>query len=54
MWKTLKSGQIIIIMIIIMIICITHGGQNIENSPGDLRKLAITQTPVKDHQLMLM
>ena len=23
-------------------------------SPGDLRKLAVTQTPVKDHQLTLM
>ena len=28
--------------------------QNTEKSPGDLRGLAITQTPVKDHQLMLM
>ena len=24
---------------------------NTEKSPGDLRKLAVTQTPVKDHQL---
>ena len=23
-------------------------------SPGDLRRLAVTQTPVKDHQLKLM
>ncbi len=23
-------------------------------SPGDLRRLAVTQTPVKDHQLTLM
>ena len=28
--------------------------QNTEKSPGDLRRLAITQTPVKDHQLMLV
>ena len=27
-------------------------GQNTEKSPGDLRRLAVTQTPVKDHQLM--
>ena len=26
----------------------------IEKSPGDLRRLAITQTPVKHHQLTLM
>ena len=25
-------------------------GQNTEKSPGDLRRLAVTQTPVKDHQ----
>ena len=25
-----------------------------EKFPGDLRRLAVTQTPVKDHQLMLM
>ena len=25
-----------------------------EKSPGDLRRLAVTQTPVKDHQLTLM
>ena len=29
-------------------------GQNTEKSPGNLRKLAVTQTPVKDHQLTLM
>ena len=28
-------------------------GQNTEKSPGDLRKLAATQTPVKDYQLTL-
>ena len=32
---------------------ITKIGQNAEKSPGDLRRLAVTQTPVKDHQLML-
>ena len=29
-------------------------GQNTEKSLGDLRRLAITQTPTKDHQLKLM
>ena len=33
---------------------IAEDGQNTEMSPGDLRRLAITQTPVKDHQLTLM
>ncbi len=28
--------------------------QNTKKSPGDLRRLAVTQTPVKDHQLTLM
>ena len=28
-------------------------GQNTEKSPEDLRRLAVTQTPVKDHQLTL-
>ena len=32
----------------------TGNGQNTEESPGDLRKLAVTQTSVKDHQLTLM
>ena len=27
-------------------------GQNTEKSPEDLRRLAVTQTPVKNHQLM--
>ena len=27
-------------------------GHNTENSPGDVRKLAVSQTPVKDYQLM--
>ena len=34
--------------------CIIENSQNTEQSPGDLRKLAVTQTPVKDHQLKLM
>ena len=34
--------------------CIIANGQNTEKSPGDLRRLAVTQTPVKDHNLMLM
>ena len=29
-------------------------GQNPEKSPGDLRRLDVTQTAVKDHQLKLM
>ena len=33
---------------------ITENGQNTEKSPGDLRGLAVCQTPVKDHQLTLM
>ena len=33
---------------------IIENGLNTEKSPGDLRKLAVTQTPVKNHQLMLM
>ena len=33
---------------------IIENGRNTEKSPGDLRKLAITQTPVKEYQLMLM
>ena len=33
---------------------IIANGQNTEKRPGDLRRLAITQTPVKDDQLTLM
>ena len=33
---------------------IIENGQNTEENPGDLRRLAVTQTPVKDHQQMLM
>ena len=29
-------------------------GQNNENSPGDLRRLAITQSPVKKHHLTML
>ena len=29
-------------------------GQNTEKSPGDLRKHAVTQTPVRNHQLKLV
>ena len=28
--------------------------KNTEKSPGDLRRLLVTQTPIKDHQLTLM
>ena len=34
--------------------CIIEIGQNTEKSPEDLRRLAVTQTPVKGHQLTLM
>ncbi len=30
--------------------CIIEIDQNTEKSPGDLRRLAVTQTPAKDHQ----
>ena len=33
---------------------IIENGQNTEKSPGDLRRLAVTQSPVKDHQMSLM
>ena len=33
---------------------IIEDGQNTEKSPGDLRRLAVTQTPMKNHQLTLM
>ena len=32
----------------------TENGQNTEKSPGDLRRLALTQTPVKNYQPILM
>ena len=33
---------------------ITENDQNTEKSPGDFRRLAVTQTPVKNHQPILM
>ena len=33
---------------------IIENGQNTEKSPGDTRRLAVPQTPVKVHQLALM
>ena len=33
---------------------IAKNGQNPEKSPGDLRRVAVTQTPAKNHQLTLM
>ena len=33
---------------------IIENGQNNEKTLGDLKRLAVTQTPVKDPQLMLM
>ena len=34
--------------------CIIEIGQNTGNSPGDLRRHLVVQTPVKDYQLTLM
>ena len=33
---------------------IIENGQNTEKTPGDLRRLAVTQPPLKDHHLTLM
>ena len=33
---------------------IAEAGQNTKKSPGELKRLTITQTPVKDHQLTLI
>ena len=33
---------------------VTENSQNPERSPRDLRRLAVTQTPVKNHQLTLI
>ena len=33
---------------------IAKNSQNPERSPGDVRRLAVTQTPAKNHQLTLM
>ena len=33
---------------------IIENGKNTEKSPEDLRRLAVSQTPVKDHLLKLM
>ena len=43
------TGQIVTIQAILTTI-----GQNTEKSPGDLSRLAITQTPVRSHQLTLV
>ena len=32
---------------------IIENGQNTEKNPGDMRRLAVTQTQVKNHQLAL-
>ena len=34
--------------------CIIENGQNTKKNPGDLRRLAVTQTPGKNHRLTLM
>ena len=33
---------------------IVEFGQNTEKSPGNLRRLVVTQIPLKDHQLTLV
>ena len=33
--------------------CIIDIGQNTEKSPGDLMRIAVTQSPIKDNQLTL-
>ena len=33
---------------------IIENGQNTKKRPGDLKRLAVTQTPVKNHRLTLM
>ena len=33
---------------------IIENGQNTKKSPGDLRRLPVTQTPVENYQLTLM
>ena len=33
---------------------IAENGQNLETSPGDLRRFAVNQTPVKNHQVTLI
>ena len=33
---------------------IAENGQNTEKSPGDLRRPAVAQTPMKNHQLKLI
>ena len=37
-----------------VIIIIVEIGQTTEKSPGDLRRLAVTQTPVENHKLTLV
>ena len=34
--------------------CIIKIGQNTENSPRDLKRIAVTQTPVRNYQLTLL
>ena len=34
--------------------CISKMSQNAKKSPGDLRRLVVTQTPMEDHQQTLM
>ena len=34
--------------------CVIEIGQNTEKSPGDLKRLVVTQTPVGNHRLTLV
>ena len=43
-WRTIRDYPNYYIM---------ENGQNTEKSPGDMWRLAVTQTPVKNHQLTL-
>ena len=45
---TFPEGKVIIMIIIIII------GQNTEKSPEDLKRLVVPETPVRNHQLMLV
>ena len=53
LWKGLKNLEIRGRVRTIQIIYIIEISQNTEKSPGDLKRLVFTQTPVKDHQLKL-
>ena len=49
---TVENMKVMIIRIVVG--TLDTVGQNTEKGPGDLRRLALPQTPLKDHQLTLM